>query len=409
MLYRKPWLLLPLVAIIPQLVGCGGDAYPESLRYPSRNDPIFNPQDLQPVGKDAVSLTKPDPPGMLPVMNLTQANQPGNPLNNMKALDPRTIGAAERATLQASLEKIFGTPARPTVAAPKKADGNPEDGWSKVAKALAQAQTTLKLDDQTLAAGSKLYRLHCLHCHGLAGDGRGPTAFWVNPHPRDYRMGAYKFTSTALEGIIHPQHADLVRTIRYGIEGTAMPAFNLLPEDDLKALASYVIHLSLRGQVELEVMTLVLNQRLEGDIESNVKIEAITSAERWVNAQGKLMPVSPYPYKDGDAKQLADSVLRGKKAWDELKCNACHADYGRTALFNYDSWGTLTRPANLTNGMFRGGRRPIDLYWRVYGGIRPAGMPANTNRPPEEIWDIINFLQVLPYRSMRDHYGIVID
>ena len=39
----------------------------------------------------------------------------------------------------------------------------------------------------TLAEGSKLYRQHCLHCHGLEGNGRGPTGYWVNPPPRDYR------------------------------------------------------------------------------------------------------------------------------------------------------------------------------------------------------------------------------
>ena len=40
---------------------------------------------------------------------------------------------------------------------------------------------SLKLDAATLADGSKLYRQHCLHCHGLSGNGRGPTAPWGQP------------------------------------------------------------------------------------------------------------------------------------------------------------------------------------------------------------------------------------
>ena len=44
--------------------------------------------------------------------------------------------------------------------------------------------------------GYALYRKHCLHCHGVTGDGNGPTAPFLWPRPRDYRRGMYKFTST---------------------------------------------------------------------------------------------------------------------------------------------------------------------------------------------------------------------
>jgi hypothetical protein len=46
-------------------------------------------------------------------------------------------------------------------------------------------------------AGGKhgLYRRHCAHCHGISGDGRGPTAMILNPYPRDYRPGVFKFKS----------------------------------------------------------------------------------------------------------------------------------------------------------------------------------------------------------------------
>src|SRR5947209_4416159 len=54
----------------------------------------------------------------------------------------------------------------------------------------------LRLDKETLKKGSALYRHHCLYCHGLDGDGRGPTGPWVSPPPRDYRPGVFKFIST---------------------------------------------------------------------------------------------------------------------------------------------------------------------------------------------------------------------
>src|SRR5262249_47806440 len=46
------------------------------------------------------------------------------------------------------------------------------------------------------AGGYSLYRLHCLHCHGVSGAGDGPTASFLYPRPRDYRKGLFKFTST---------------------------------------------------------------------------------------------------------------------------------------------------------------------------------------------------------------------
>ena len=49
-------------------------------------------------------------------------------------------------------------------------------------------------DDKGATYG--LYRKHCVHCHGITGDGRGPTALFLNPYPRDYRPGVYKFKST---------------------------------------------------------------------------------------------------------------------------------------------------------------------------------------------------------------------
>ena len=93
----------------------------------------------------------------------------------------------------------------------------------------ANQKTLLKLDDESLIRGSHLYRLHCLTCHGLTGDGRGPTATWVNPHPRDYRLGLFKFQSSdhkvgqKINKKMKPMRADLYRTLRVGIEGTSMP------------------------------------------------------------------------------------------------------------------------------------------------------------------------------------------
>ena len=55
---------------------------------------------------------------------------------------------------------------------------------------------------------------------------------------------------------------------------------------------------------------------------------------------------------------------------------------------------------NVTTGVYRGGRRPIDIYWRVKGGIDPSGMPKTGLQNDKDIWDVVNFVQALPYPQM---------
>ncbi len=56
-----------------------------------------------------------------------------------------------------------------------------------------------------------LYAEHCQHCHGTAGGREGPTAQYLNPRPRDYRKGIFKFTSTKEN--IRAHRGDLGRII----------------------------------------------------------------------------------------------------------------------------------------------------------------------------------------------------
>ena len=272
-----------------------------------------------------------------------------------KLLDPAKISAANRKELATTLETLFGTPSAPKVAI------------------AGDAVDALKLDERTLRRGSIHYRRHCLHCHGLAGDGRGPTGPWVAPHPRDYRPGQFKFLSTnpANESIgTKPRRADLIRTVSRGIEGTSMPAFGLLPEKDVEELASYVMHLSLRGEVEFNTMLALLEageaglKSLEGgSIDSHANSLAPIYLEQWKEANGSVNTPPAYPADLGEKANLTLSVGRGYKLFiGRAACISCHADYGRQPTYKYDAWGTLVRPANLTVGTYRGGRRPVDVY-----------------------------------------------
>ena len=63
-----------------------------------------------------------------------------------------------------------------------------------------------------------------------------------------------------------------------------------------------------------------------------------------------------------------------------------------------DDWGQPIRMFDLNLGLFKGGRRPIDLYWRIAKGITGAKMPAHyPTLDADEIWDVVNFVLELPY------------
>ncbi len=108
-------------------------------------------------------------------------------------------------------------------------------------------------DARPQEGGYAIYRRNCLHCHGVSGAGDGPTAPFLYPLPRDYRKGIFKFTSTASGA--KPDRDDLRRTIKNGLHGTSMPAFDaLLTAAEIEQVIDYVMFLSMRGETELALI-----------------------------------------------------------------------------------------------------------------------------------------------------------
>lgn len=404
------------------LSGCT-EGYPTDMVYGVRTDPIVTKVPQTPPPSFGA-------PGQWPF--LLPSFEEG------KLLEPSKLASAQRQQFDKTLTELFGTPAAPKVA---RVDGLDEQMLKDLGLVKQEGD-----EEDPLVAGSRHFRHHCLHCHGLTGDGRGPTSAWVNPHPRDYRPGVFKFTSSGQpSGSRKPRREDLLRVLRQGIEGTSMPSFGLLPEKELQQLASYVIHLSLRGQCEYDVMNDVMTP---SDYQKNTSQQDLAYINQrirenlgglvadWLNAEGalilppanrRLLPA--LVKKDtttADLNGLNASITRGHKLFlggeaNSSSCISCHRDFGRMPDLRYDAWGTVVRPADLTTGIYRGGRRPIDLYWRIHSGINGVGMPsypglsksdyggknltdqeieAKIEEARQNIWDLINFVLALPYPHM---------
>jgi mono/diheme cytochrome c family protein len=367
-------------ALALSLVGCGADPYPAELEYPLRSDPIV----IQ------LPSTPPDGPPAAGRLDqfIAAIDERGG-----KTGDPAKISSAQRAALRQALADRFGTPAAPRI------QGDDE------CRALAES---LQLQPEKLAAGSVLYRRLCLQCHGLTGDGRSSVGQWVFPPPRDFRQGVFKYVSSAGSAARKPARADLHRVMNAGIDGASMPPFNLLSDDDRERVVAYSIFLSLRGEVEFRLLLGLLGPG--GDLDDNLAVEADvllkTAMRQWLEADRDRIIPQALPTPEGPDERASpahlESVRRGAKlfASQAIGCAGCHVDYGRQSRYLYDCWGSAIRPADLTEGAFRGGKQPVELFQRIRGGIGASGMPAATSLAEAEVWDLVHFLLALSTPSM---------
>jgi mono/diheme cytochrome c family protein len=150
--------------------------------------------------------------------------------------------AAQDATWVVS--EMFGTPDEPKIPAVVAED--------EELSSVVSIDQLLAASGPANAEGRGLYRKHCSICHGVSGDGRGPTAAVQVPYPRDYRLGIFKFKSTPRGA--KPTRDDLARVIRDGIAGTSMIPIPGLTEQNIEALVDYVIYLSWRGELERRII-----------------------------------------------------------------------------------------------------------------------------------------------------------
>lgn len=84
---------------------------------------------------------------------------------------------------------------------------------------------------ELVAKGKELFSLQCAVCHGAQGKGDGPGAAALNPKPRDFTSGYWRYGG----GV-----ARVFKTIGEGSPGTAMASFSNLSVKERFALAHYV-------------------------------------------------------------------------------------------------------------------------------------------------------------------------
>jgi hypothetical protein len=264
---------------------------------------------------------------------------------------------------------------------------------------------------------------------------------FLNPYPRDFRRGVFKFKSTV--GVTTPPtDADLRGILVRGMPGTSMPSFRLLADEELDALVHYVKYLAIRGAVERSLMLEAVDV-LNGPEDRLVEVPEVALSppkapshpgdepgadfvpsgtfrqqledlqplvayvvQAWAETRERAVQV---PAKPGNWGQ-ADSIRRGQQLYfgDVANCVKCHGQHfaGDGQTQDYDDWtkeildpqrpesvrpylalGALkprqVRPRNLAQGVFHGGSDPEDLFLRIHNGIGGTPMPAAPMKPAE--------------------------
>ena len=176
---------------------------------------------------------------------------------------------------------------------------------------------------------------------------------------------------------------------------------DLIPEDEVRAVSAYVIHLSLRGEVEYQVTKALLDET--GDLfVDDVAAECQSVYEKafaeWSVAQnGSTPPVLTWPTNPEDS-QHQESVRRGQGLFIGMAgCASCHKDYGQVDTFRYDVWGGVVRVPNLTRGDFRWGKQPADIVTRIRHGLPASGMPATEQLTDEQVRDLALFVHEMAF------------
>jgi len=212
--------------------------------------------------------------------------------------------------------------------------------------------------------GEAIYQKRCLQCHGDEGDGLGPAAERLNPPPRDFTLGLFKFPTSAFDADL-PNDDDLMRMVRDGMPGTAMPGWrDLLSEQDMWDVIAYLKTFA----------------ELEGAPEKQVDYGT-------------------------QVKSTPQSIAAGKKLFHAgERCSECHGVEGKGDAIKKlkNDNGERTWPRNLTKPWtYRASNDPKDIFSRISVGIPTTQMPSFADPKSkkklsiEERWHVANYVASL--------------
>lgn len=233
----------------------------------------------------------------------------------------------------------------------------------------------------SLEQGRKTYGTYCVGCHGEIGDGNGPAARFLNPKPRDFRVGRLKFASVAAGSV--PRDEDYLRTLNRGLAGTAMPAFNLLSEEGKRSLVYYVRRLQ-SGEAELPAPAVAIPE----DPWQGEPAKGIAEGERLYHGMASCFTCHPgYVAKPKIAEYL--------KSYG-IPVEGDFRDHLYDAVPKESEWGADITPPNFLVDRLKAGSAREDLVRTIAAGVGGTAMPSwGAALAPEQLWGLTYYVESL--------------
>jgi mono/diheme cytochrome c family protein len=236
--------------------------------------------------------------------------------------------------------------------------------------------------------GRKLFRLNCASCHGDDGRGDGPKAAGLNPHPRNFVEEKFKNGASPLQ---------IYNTLTTGIQGTSMPAFDLIPAEDRMALAHYVRTFVPNPPDDPPELVEELPE-----VEEDGTAVAATDSTTGDSTKAVNKTISIESAREQYIAQYAKSVklaLNGdKNETFERYCTSCHGSFGQGNLRAEHVVPTtvIYHDARLFDG--KDGARMLDR--EEFGNFMINGAPGLNNHrfgflTKAEIDELYNFIREL--------------
>jgi mono/diheme cytochrome c family protein len=237
-------------------------------------------------------------------------------------------------------------------------------------------------DSARVERGLSVFREECARCHGQEGGGDGPQAPFLYPKPRNFAKGSFRIGSN---GGNFPTDSDLLRVIRKGMPGSAMPPFPHLTDADSEAVVAAVKHLAVEGKLE-EILAI-----------SRERGEPMVRADAMALVLGLFAPGSPVALPPETA--LAEtSLARGEELFEKM-CSTCHApDSHRVKRDMTDDTGAFLYPRDLSHAFLLRGGSAQELALTVTRGLPGTPMPAY-ELSAEELWPLVRYVESLVNRD----------
>jgi mono/diheme cytochrome c family protein len=211
-------------------------------------------------------------------------------------------------------------------------------------------------EDASYERGKKIHLIHCAHCHGLAGDGKGWDGEYLKPTPADFReMGDEQMTP---EG-----QAEHLAKATFGIKDTAMPSWGefLSLEDRWDALKFIMVTFMAGKPVTSSVYG-------SGQVPANF----VTLSSELYLEEGHTI-----------------SSTHGIDLYGQY-CTTCHGDRGQgdgPGTEGSVSKGPAAFPSNMDEAY---------IFWRIWEGVPDSTMPPfQWLLSDSDVWDITTYVKDL--------------